>query len=316
MPFDEGLLDDTAPRSARLVALSLLEDLARERERLVAERGSETLHDFRVALRKLRSWLRGMHPALQGSLPPADCGACAMAWDSNAGRDAEVFLVWLRAAETAAAESRARLGALAGGAVRASAARGRRRPGTEVVRATSRRRRTGYRASVDVSRGRACPRRRARTAFAVTLGELLVARGDELCRRLRRVTSVDDVVEAHQARIAGSGCGMCWSRSSSTPAWRRVADRLKALQDALGDLHDAHIWLMVLRDVVAELAMEEGAGWRGPSPPRDRRSRHGRRGPPRSGLVSAGATGPGARGRGVCPLPVGVGRPNGETILP
>ena len=94
-----------------------------------------------------------------------------------------------------------------------------------------------------------------------------------------------------------------------------VADRLKALQDALGDLHDAHIWLMVLRDVVAE--------------------RRWRRAPDGAGLHRRGTGGPGTdaaarrgadscplarlaqrRGRGVCPLPVGVGRPNGETILP
>jgi len=40
MTLDASILDDTAPRSARLVALSLVEDLARERDRLAAERGS------------------------------------------------------------------------------------------------------------------------------------------------------------------------------------------------------------------------------------------------------------------------------------
>jgi CYTH domain-containing protein len=32
---------------------------------------------------------------------------------------------------------------------------------------------------------------------------------------------------------------------------------LKELQDALGDLHDAHIWLVLLRDVVTDLAAEK-----------------------------------------------------------
>src|SRR5262245_41192341 len=69
--FDASILDDTAPRAARLVALSLVEDLARERDRLAAERGSETLHDFRVDLRRLRSWLRALSAELEGSVPNA-----------------------------------------------------------------------------------------------------------------------------------------------------------------------------------------------------------------------------------------------------
>src|SRR5688572_15530226 len=96
MPFDASLLDDTAPRSARLVALSLIEGLAHERERLGAGKDSETLHDFRVALRRVRSWLRALEPWLEGSLPDACMRRLRrMARESNAGRDAEVFLSWL-----------------------------------------------------------------------------------------------------------------------------------------------------------------------------------------------------------------------------
>ncbi|HWP72085.1 MAG TPA: CHAD domain-containing protein, partial [Gemmatimonadaceae bacterium] len=70
MTYDSSILDDTAPRSARLIALTLIEDLAHERERLSVAKDSETLHDFRVALRRLRSWLRALSPSLEGSLPP------------------------------------------------------------------------------------------------------------------------------------------------------------------------------------------------------------------------------------------------------
>ena len=52
MTIDASILDDIAARSARLVALSLMEDLVRERERLAVARDSETLHDFRVSLRR------------------------------------------------------------------------------------------------------------------------------------------------------------------------------------------------------------------------------------------------------------------------
>ena len=87
MTFDASILDDTASRAARLVALSLIEDLALERERLVAEKGSETLHDFRVGLRRLRSWLRALGPSLEGSLPRACVRRLRrMARESNAPR--------------------------------------------------------------------------------------------------------------------------------------------------------------------------------------------------------------------------------------
>jgi CHAD domain-containing protein len=100
MTIDASILDDTTARSARLVALSLMEDLARERERLAAARDSETLHDFRVALRRLRSWLRALEPSLEGSLPNAAGRRLRrMARESNAGRDAEVFLAWLSTTE-------------------------------------------------------------------------------------------------------------------------------------------------------------------------------------------------------------------------
>ena len=87
MPFDASILDDTAPRAARLIALSLIEDLARERERLGAGKDSETLHDFRVALRRVRSWLRALEPWLEESLPDAALRRLRrMARESNAGR--------------------------------------------------------------------------------------------------------------------------------------------------------------------------------------------------------------------------------------
>ena len=71
MTYDASILDDTAARSARLVALSLMEDLAHERERLAAEKDSETLHDFRVALRRLRSWLRSVSSTPLRTGPPS-----------------------------------------------------------------------------------------------------------------------------------------------------------------------------------------------------------------------------------------------------
>jgi CYTH domain-containing protein len=64
--------------------------------------------------------------------------------------------------------------------------------------------------------------------------------------------------------------------------------QLRGLQDALGNLHDAHVWLLVLRHVVAELAMEEGRRMASAltATPRGRKQSPRSKGPPRSGLIA------------------------------
>ena len=68
---DESLLLQPAPHAARVVALSLLDDAHAAANRLRGAapsaddadgKESEALHDFRVAMRRLRSWLRVWEP--------------------------------------------------------------------------------------------------------------------------------------------------------------------------------------------------------------------------------------------------------------
>ena len=112
---------------------------------------------------------------------------------------------------------------------------------------------------------------------------------EDLKRRLKRVREVDDVSEAHQARITGKRLRYLLEPIAehvvSGPA---LLAQLRGLQDSLGDLHDAHVWLLVLRSVVAELALEEGrrmaSALTASQSARKRAPRQ--KGPPRSGLIS------------------------------
>ena len=288
--FEPSILDDTAPRAARVVALGLLDDLALERDRLKAERVSETLHDFRVALRRLRSWLRAQARVLEGSLPAAPLRRLRrMARESNVGRDAEVFRTWLMEAEGhLAPRERAAVRWLAerfDRQQREADAGLEHRLGRDFdrVRARLDSRLSTYSVVAHVHSGVREP------VFSTSMAVLLRDHAEELRRRLKRVQSVDDITQAHRARIAGKRLRYLLEPiAPHVEGGNELVEQLKALQDALGDLHDAHIWLLVLRDVVAELAIEEGQRIaRALSPaaegsaPAERR-----RGPPRAGFVS------------------------------
>ena len=286
--FDASILDDTAPRSARLVALKLVEDLARERDRLSVEKGSETLHDFRVSLRRLRSWLRAMSPSLEGSVP----AACKrrlrrMARESNAGRDAEVFLGWLattegqlsprdRPAVTWLIERFQRQEREAESELEARLKRDFQRTRDRLEERLSL-----YKVEAHVHAG-------VREAlFSAVTAAMLRDLAEDLRRRLKRVRSVDDVNEAHQARIAGKRLRYLLEPiAQQVVAGPALLAQLRSLQDALGEVHDAHVWLLVIRHVVAELAMEEGRRMANALTANQKGKKRAPKGPPRSGLIA------------------------------
>lgn len=287
MSFDASILDDTAPRAARLVALTLLEDLARERERLAAEKGSETLHDFRVALRRLRSWLRALAPHLEGSLPNAAVRRLRrMARESNAGRDAEVFLGWLVTTEDqlASRDRRAVLWMIERFQRQEREAEseleGRLKRDFQRTRDRLEERLALYTVEAHILGGVRSP------LFSAVTASLLREQAEDLRRRVKRVRTVDDINESHQARIAGKRLRYLLEPiAQHVVAGPALLAQLRGLQDILGDLHDTHVWLQILRHVVAEQAMEEGRRManalmteqRGKKPPK---------GPPRTGLVA------------------------------
>lgn len=288
--FDASILDDTAPRAARLVALSLVEDLARERDRLAAERGSETLHDFRVDLRRLRSWLRALSVSLEGSVPAACVRRLRrMARESNAGRDAEVFLGWLATTEDQLSpRDRPAVQWLTDRFQRQereaeSELESRLKRDFQRTRDRLEERLSLYQVQAHVHAGVREP------LFSAVIAALLRELAEDLRRRLKRVRSVDDVNEAHQARIAGKRLRYLLEPiAQQVAAGPALLAQLRGLQDALGDVHDAHVWLLVLRHVVAELAMEEGRRMASAltTTPKGKKRSAKPKGPPRSGLIA------------------------------
>ena len=94
--FPPNLLDRSAPESARLLALSYLDQIDRTERRLADPQDAEALHDFRVGLRRLRSELGAYRAQLEDSVSPQMRRRVKkLARATNESRDVEVQLDWL-----------------------------------------------------------------------------------------------------------------------------------------------------------------------------------------------------------------------------
>jgi len=272
----ENLLAAPAPGAARRIALSLLDAATAARERLPDASDAEALHDFRVAMRRLRSTLRAYQPQLEAVVPAKLRRRLRdLARATGEARDVEVQISWLE-------RQRNEL----------PGARGAGVPWL-LSRLTQRR----ERAYQDI-RERIAPKferlaRRLRRALgsvpppdatvpaslASLIAQLLEDQGSDLERRLALIRSPANHAEAHAARIRVKR-----ARYLLEPVVREakpaaaVVRRLKHVQQLLGDLHDLQVVIVRLGDAAAaaaqrtrrlhELAVggDRGAAARGPRP--------------------------------------------------
>lgn len=243
----DALLLEPTPRAARAIALQLLEEVELRFGRLDNSRDPEALHDFRVALRRLRSWLRAYHKDLRDSVgKKATRRLAAIADATTDSRDIEVHLEWVVAQrsgtnreidagvrwlqrELKAEKTRA------DAALRASLAESFARMAAQLRKNLSR-----YAVAVwDQDRGD----RWAMTAAARTQDAFTAFR-----TALEDVESVDDDAAAHRARIAGKR--LRYLLEPLAPGIEEVAPcvaALKRVQDLLGSMHDAYVFGRTIR---------------------------------------------------------------------
>jgi CHAD domain-containing protein/CYTH domain-containing protein len=235
-------LEQPVEQATRAVALRLLQKVDGERRRVDDPRDKEALHDFRVALRRLRSWLRAYKAPLRGSVCGKDRDTLrAVARATNAGRDAEVHVEWLRA--------------------RAEFFRPGRRKGTEwlIKQLQARGRAATETLSKKVS-GDFAPLRRklmdrlkvytrrvddasTEVTFAVATSLLVRDHAEALREKIASVRGPRDQKTAHQARIAAKHLRyLLEPLAREAPGAAALLSRLEELQDTLGALHDAHVF--------------------------------------------------------------------------
>ena len=258
MPRELPRLDLPVEEGARLLALARIAEADGAAARLAAGGDGEALHDFRVALRRLRTVLRAFRPWLAGGPRRRHARRlAALAASTGAARDAEVQLVWLAGQrEHLAPARRAGLDWLV---ARYEGLRGSGQAAAEDVRRWGklalklRTRLTTY-------------RRRVRPIevepFGAVLAGLLRERLAKLLGAITRITGPDDVAHAHRARIEGKRLRYLLEPLRATPGLgaREAVRRLKRLQDLLGELHDAHV-------LEAEVAAARRGARGGPRPP-------------------------------------------------
>jgi CHAD domain-containing protein len=109
MSDEARLRGRAAAEGARLLALRYLDEATQAVPRLADANDAESLHDFRVGLRRLRSVLRAYKRELSDTVRGKDRDRiAAIARGTNDGRDAEVQLLWLeKRLEEAPAKTRA-----------------------------------------------------------------------------------------------------------------------------------------------------------------------------------------------------------------
>src|SRR5438876_8513749 len=92
----DNLLAAPAPGAAHRIALSLLDAATAARERLPDTGDADALHDFRVAMRRLRSTLRAYQPQLEALVPAKLWRRLRdLARATGEARDVEVQISWL-----------------------------------------------------------------------------------------------------------------------------------------------------------------------------------------------------------------------------
>lgn len=230
------LLELRAERGARLVARELLRRARSVRKRLGAGDDPDALHDFRVALRRLRSWVRAYQPYLGKSVPKRARKALrGLADATNAGRDAEVHLVWIqRASQDLSPEH---LGGAAWLTGRLEERRDQAYRG--VVRKTAS---VFDRLEPDL---RARLRRTASPEadrFGTVTATLVQAHTVGLRERLDQIHGSADESAIHAARIRAKRLRyLLEPLEQYREAAGILIQRLRRLQELLGELHDLHL---------------------------------------------------------------------------
>jgi CHAD domain-containing protein/CYTH domain-containing protein len=253
-------LRESIHRAVRLVALGHLADAVSARDRLADSTDDEALHDFRVALRRLRTWERAFRPYLRDDLSKKLRRRLRdLARDTGASRDLEVHLAWL-------AEQRRSLGRRqrAGLAWLLSNLRERKEDADSVLeddvdarfgRLETRLRRAlgSYREKVRLrDDGRAVPL----PPFAEALAPRVRDGASELHDHLARVQTAANERDGHEARISAKRLRYLLEPvAKSIQGVTEIVDRLKSLQDVLGDLHDAQVFGAEIASLASDAAI-------------------------------------------------------------
>ncbi|MBI3568007.1 MAG: CHAD domain-containing protein [Gemmatimonadetes bacterium] len=244
-----GRLQRVLDQAARLEAA----EAALSADPLIAEpyaADAEAVHDFRVAIRRLRSWMRAFHPFLEDTVKPAtEKRLRRLARVAGRARDLEVQSHWLRTlpSNTPPMALEAARWLLARND--AAYAVARRKLAREVhddlpkIAAKLGEQLRHYLLDIDVD----APARER--PFGAVMGPLLREHRSRVSAKLTEVRTREQLAAVHAARIEVKRLRyLLETLDDVSRAAKTHGRRLSLLQDVFGELHDAQ----VLQERVAE----------------------------------------------------------------
>ena len=257
----EDLLLRSDEEGARRLALKAL-SAARAAERRLDDRSDpEALHDFRVAIRRLRSILRAYKPQLANAVRKKDRDRLReIQRATGGGREADVALEWLTLQQRNLAPEH-----LTGLNWLSAKLLARRRECSQAldgeVREAFKRNAQKLEERLAIMRSKQnLLAERPHVSFARTLANLTEAHATDLLVQLGQIARMDDAEALHDARILGKRLRyLLEPLRAYVDAAQPVVKKTKRLQDVLGDLNDVHV-LMDEIDQAFEAALAHKAG--------------------------------------------------------
>lgn len=237
----EEMLDSPAAAGVRLIATRFLNEWLATLPRLHGSTDDEALHDYRVAMRKLRSWLRTFDEG--GGKAHKQLSSLNQA--TGAARDLEVMAQWLKDdTSPAAAHALEHL-----------------KPGRDVdlawldqrtQKVTGRLAEKLSRYSLDVPLGGG-----AVVPFSWSYASAIRRLHNQLTESALSIGSLEDPVRLHKVRIKAKRLRYALAPLKDWPEVSEALKLLKERQDLLGELHDRHAFKAALDGLLAERPLPE-----------------------------------------------------------
>lgn len=251
---------DSAQRAARVVALRALDSVAEARDQ-IRKRDAESIHQFRVELRRLRSWMRVYRSYLGDTVRTRTQHRLrTIARATTELRDLDVQIAWLGAERNAFGESRLEAAKWIIASLKSDRKNAWRAFSKALTRDFSRSEQslrkelTHYVVRRDVRTSERTARMRAVTVV------LLHDQATALTSALERIRSADDTRRLHRARIVAKRTRyVLEALAPAAFAGNGVADDLARFQDIVGELRDAQLLAHRVAREVTDVAAERTA---------------------------------------------------------
>ena len=251
---------DSAQRAARVVALHALDSVARAYD-AIRKADAESIHEFRVELRRLRSWIRAYRSCLDDTVRGRTMRSLRdIARATTTLRDLDVQIAWLRSETSALGETRLEAAKWVIKSLKSDRKIAWRRFRKILDRNYKRtehklcKQLTHFVERHDVRTEKASATMRPVTAA------LLLAEATIFSRALSRIQSADDTRHLHKARIAAKRARYVLEaldpEISLSPA---VASDLARFQDIVGELRDAQLLAHRVTREITTVAAERTA---------------------------------------------------------